>query len=82
MILIYRNSIFPSRIMERELNATCEMVQNWIFGMGEKLCDALTIEKLAVTLLAVGLLLGGVKVYRLTHPRKEKRGNYPHPLLK
>jgi hypothetical protein len=70
MTFINKNSIFQSHILERELNATCEMVQNWlhwIFGIGEKLGNALTIENLAITLLAVGLLLGSVLVYRLKH---------------
>ena len=75
MTLIYRNSIFPSRFIERKLNTACEIVKDWLywlFGMGEKLDNALIIESLAVTLLAAGLILSCVKVYWLKHPMKEK----------
>ena len=77
MTLMTRNPIFPSYIVERELNTLCEMVQIWLygfFGMVEKLGDVLFIQIFAVTLLAMCLLLGGIEIYRLKHPMKERTG--------
>ena len=62
VILVNRSPIFSSSIIARELNATCEMVQDWlqwIFSIGEKHGVVLTI--VIVTLLILGVLSAVLK---------------------